>query len=125
MRLLNRVQVISIAVILFICLHYLLTLISNYLANNLSDFPVYLPWLNLTAYLLYLLIGFVASVLSKEQFIFVGLIAGLISALSAVLLFSVGGSIYGVFVTLVSGLVLGGIGGGLSLIIKRKLKNAL
>ena len=57
MRALNKAQAISIAVGLFICLHYLLTLISNYMANNLSDFPVYLPWLNLTAYLLYLLIA--------------------------------------------------------------------
>lgn len=105
MRALNKYQAISIAVGLFICLHYLLVLISNYMANNFSDFSVYFSGLNLTAYLLYLLIGFVASVLSKEQFVFVGLVAGVISALAAVLIFGVGGEFIGVSVTLVSGLV--------------------
>jgi hypothetical protein len=125
MRTLNKSQAIVIAVIVFVCLHYSLTLGSNYLANSSVNFPTLLPWLNLIAYILYVLSGFVASFLSKHKFVIVSLLAGLISAASAILIFGVGGEVFGVFVTLASGLVLGGVGGGLSFLLKRKSANAL
>jgi hypothetical protein len=125
MRTLNKSQAIVIAVIVFMCLHYSLTLGSNYLANSSVNFPTLLPWLNLIAYILYVLSGFVASVLSKHKFVIVSLLAGFISAASAILIFGVGGEVFGVFVTLASGLVLGGVGGGLSFLLNRKATNAL
>jgi hypothetical protein len=125
MRTLNKSQAIVIAVIVFMCLHYSLTLGSNYLANSPVNFPTLLPWLNLIAYILYVLSGFVASVLSKHKFVIVSLLAGFISAASAILIFGVGGEVFGVFVTLASGLVLGGVGGGLSFLLNRKATNAL
>ena len=121
----NKIQAVSLAVILFVVLHYSLTLTGNYFANNSEEFMVWLPWLNLTAYFLYLLSGLVASLLSRKHSIFVGLVAGLMSALAAVLIFSVGSELFGVFVTLVSGFVLGGLGGGLSLLFKGRVTNAL
>jgi sugar phosphate permease len=125
MRTLNKSQAIVIAVIVFVCLHYSLTLGSNYLANSSVNFPTLLPLLNLIAYILYVLSGFVASFLSKHKFVIVSLLAGLISAASAILIFGVGGEVFGVFVTLASGLVLGGVGGGLSFLLNRKAPNAL
>jgi hypothetical protein len=125
MRTPNKLQAILIAVSLFLCLHYLLTLGGNYLANNSNNFPILLPWLNLMAYLLYFLSGIIAGLLTKQNFIFVGLVTGVISALSAVLIFGVGGDTFGVFATISAGLVLGGIGGGLLFLYKRKLANAL
>ena len=93
MKSLNKIQAISFAVILFMALHYLLTLGTNYLANNSENILVWLPWLNLTAYFLYLLSGVIAGVFSKQHFIIVGLFGGLVSALSAVLIFGVGGGV--------------------------------
>lgn len=105
-------------------LHYSLTLTGNYFANNSEEFMAWLPWLNLTAYFLYFLSGLVASLLSIKHFILVGFIAGLMSAIAAVLIFGVGIDQFGTFVTLVSGFILGGLGGGLSLLFKGRAKNA-
>jgi len=125
MKTLNNTQAVLISAALFICLFFLLTLGSNYLANNSQNFVVYLHWLNFVAYVLYILGGFVAGILLKQNKIIVGLVAGLISAVSAILMFGVAHEAFGIFATLVSGLVLGGIGGGLSLLFKRKFTNAL
>lgn len=126
MKSLNKIQAISFAVILFMILHYLLTLGTNYLANNNADrLLIWLPWLNLTAYFLYLFSGVIAGAFSKQHFIIVGLYGGLVSALSAVFMFGVGGGVLEVFVTLAIGLVLGSVGGGLSFLFKRRVTNAL
>lgn len=125
MKTLNKPQAIFIAVVLFMSFHYSLALGSNYLANNSANFLTFLPWLNLAAYILYILSGFIAGILSNKKFIIVGLAAGSISAASAVLIFGVGGEVFGVLVTLTFGLVLGGVGGGLSFLLRRKVANAL
>ena len=107
------------------CFHYSLTLGSNYLANNSVNFQSLIPWLNLTAYALYVLCGFIAGILSNAKYIVVGSVAGIISAATAVVIFGVGGEAFGMFTTLISGLILGSVGGSLSLLFKGKPKNAL
>jgi len=123
---LNKIQAILVAVILFILLHYLLTIASNYLANNSEQFISIFQWLNLAAYFLYILCGFISGMLSKQHLIIVGLITGLASALLVVLIFGVaGGDAFGVFSTLITGTVLGGIGGVFSWFLKRKATNSV
>lgn len=126
MRAFNNIQSIALAVILFMLLHFSLTVGMNYFSNkNPENFIVWWQWLNLVAYLLYILSGFIAGTLSKKHHVLVGLAAGLISSLSAILL-GVGGSLYGVLLTISFGLILGSIGGGLSLLLfKSRVKNGL
>ncbi len=126
MRAFNNIQSIAFATILFMLLHFSLTIGMNYFSNkNPESFIVWWQWLNLVAYLLYILSGFIAATLSKKHHIIVGLITGLVSSLSAILL-GVGGSLYGVLITIAFGLILGSIGGGLSLLLfKSRVKNGL
>ncbi len=117
---------ISVALIIFICFHYFLTVGINYLANNSVSFPELLPWLNLIAYLLYILSGFVASILSDKKLILIGLVSGFLSATSAILIFSVAnGELLGILITLCTGLVLGGVGGSILFFFRRKSVNIL
>ena len=121
----TKVRAVAYAVVVFVALHYSLTLGSNYLANHSSNFTTWQSWLILAAYVLYLVSGVIASMFSQEQFVMVGILAGVTSALSAVLLFGVGGEAVGVFLTLLWGLILGGLGGGLSAWFRKKAENAL
>ncbi len=125
MQSLNKIQAIILAVILFMVLHYLLTISSNLIANNSNAFISLLPWLNITAYFLYIISGFTSSTIIKKQFISTGSITGLLSALSVIVIFGVGNDLFGIITTLVSGLILGCIGGGLSYYLNRGAVNAL
>ena len=127
MRALNNIQSIALAVIVFMLLHFSLTVGMNYFSNkNPENFMVWLQWLNLVAYLLYVLSGFIAGALSRKKQIIVGLVAGLVSALAAILFGVGGGSLYGALLTLTPGLVLGSVGGSLSLLLfKSRVKNGL
>ncbi|MDQ2077940.1 hypothetical protein [Marinimicrobium sp. ABcell2] len=125
MKSFSNIQAISVSVVLFITLHFLLTLVSNYLSKNSSSFLTLLPWLNLLAYLLYLLTGFISSLLAKSRLIITGLAAGLLSAFIAVLAFGVGGDIFWGLLTLAFGFILGGIGGGISMLLKMITSEAL
>jgi len=116
---------VAFAVIAFLGLFYSLTFGSNYLTNNSDNFLAWQPWLILAAYALYLLSGTIAGALSKERFVISGVLAGLVSAISAVSLFGVGGGMVGVVLTVVWGVVLGGLGGWLSALLKRRAANAL
>ncbi len=121
----NKFRAIAYAVVVFVTLHHSLMLGANYLAGNSSNFASWQPWLILVAYVLYLLSGLVAGIASKEQRIVVGVFAGLVSALMAVLIFGVGGELTGVILTLFWGLMLGGIGGRLSVWFGKGAANAL
>ena len=127
MRAFNNIQSIALAVVIFMLLHFSLTVGVNYFStNNPESFMVSLQWLILLAYLLYVLSGFIAATLSKKQHLIVGLAAGLISSLSAVLLGVGSGETYGVLITITFGLIFGTIGGGLSLLLfKLRAKNGL
>ena len=127
MRAFNNIQSIALAVIVFMLLHFSLTVGMNYFSSkNPENFMVWLPWLILVAYLLYILSGFIAAELSKKHQLTIGLIAGLASSLSAVLLGVGSGEEYGKLITITLGLILGSVGGGLSLLLfKLRVKNGL
>ena len=116
---------VAFAVIAFLGLFYSLMYGSNFLANNSDNFLAWQPWLVLAAYALYMLSGAVASALSKERVVVSGVVAGFVSALSAVVLFGVGGGMVGVVLTVVCSVLLGGLGGWLSALLKRRAANAL
>lgn len=122
----RKVKAILLAAILFVGLHFALTIVANIFAQDQGTIVALLPWLNLTAYCLYILIGSVGGALSGERFIIVGFLAGFFSALLAVSVFGVGGDSYrGVLITLGTGSALGGIGGSLSMLWSRRSSHAL
>ena len=127
MRAFNNIQSVALAVIVFMLLHFSLTVGMNYFSNkNPESFMVWLNWLILVAYLLYVLSGFIAAALLKKHHLVVGLTAGLISSLSAILIGVGSGEEYGQLITITFGLILGTIGGGLSLLLfKLRAKNGL
>ena len=125
MEALNKIRAVSIAVIVFIVLHYLLWETLRYLVNNSGNTSAWLTWINLTAYNLYIISGIIAGALSKDKLIIVGVFSGFVSGLSAILMLNVAGDIFGSFVTLASGAFLGGIGGAISMFFKKRFKNAL
>ena len=120
-----KFRAIAYAVVVFVVLFYALTLGANYLAGKLSNFVIWQPWLIFSAYILYLLSGLIAGIISKEQRIVVGVVAGLVSALMAILVFGVGRELMGVLFTLFWGLVLGGLGARLSVWFRKRAVNAL
>ena len=120
-----KFRAIAYAVVVFVVLFYALTLGANYLAGKLSNFVIWQPWLIFSAYILYLLSGLIAGIISKEQRIVVGVVAGLVSALMAILVFGVGRELMGVLFTLFWGLVLGGLGARLSVWFRKGAVNAL
>ncbi len=125
MELIKKIITIVFSVIVFMVLHYSLTLGSNYLAVNSNDFLSWQYWLIFLAYALYFISGVIASILSKEKFVIVGMLAGLVSAISAVVVFGIGGEMTGVMLTLLWGSVFGGIGGLLSGWYKKRVISAL
>ena len=120
-----KFRAIAYAVVVFVVLFYALTLGANYLAGKLSNFVIWQPWLIFSANILYLLSGLIAGIISKEQRIVVGVVAGLVSALMAILVFGVGRELMGVLFTLFWGLVLGGLGARLSVWFRKGAVNAL
>ena len=121
----NKFRAIAYAVIAFVVLHYSLTLGANYLVGNSSNYAIWQPWLIFVAYVLYLVSGLIAGIVSKEQRIVVGVVAGLASALMAIFVFGVGGELIGVILTILWGFVLGGLGGRLSAWFRKGVVNAL
>ncbi len=110
-----------ISVVVFAILFFVLTIASNSAVNTRADIEVILPWLNATAYFLYVITGFLAGLIAKQRMIVNGLIAGILAAATAILAFGVAwGDSFGVVATVVNGGVFGGIGGAFAMILSRK-----
>jgi len=125
-NMLKEIRSIVISVAIFLVLHFALTAGSNYFARTADNFSTWLLWINITAYFLYVLVGFVAGALSKRHFLLVGAITGICSAAAAILIFGVAGNdIFGILAMVVNGAVFGGIGGAISLYVIRKSLNVL
>ena len=112
-----RACIISVAV--FIVLH---TSFSIALHKWVGDGPhaSRLLFINVAAYGLYLVTGFLAGVIAGRHQVLLGTIAAFLAASVAVLVLRVGsGDAFGLFPVLVNGAVLGGIGGACSLVLMR------
>jgi len=79
-----------------------------------------MPWINATVYFLYVIAGFAAGMVAKRRMIANGFIAGVLAAVTAILVFGVTrGDAFGITVTVITGSVLGGIGGASSMLLAR------
>ena len=115
----------AIGVATFAILQFVLTISANYIARTPPELERVLPWLNVMAYLFYVVAGFLAATLVRRRQIINGAVVGALAATIAMLLFHVsGGNVLGVAAVLINGVVLGGIGGACTLALRRE-KNAL
>jgi len=122
----REIRSIVISVAIFLLLHFALTEATNYFANIENHFNEWLLWINITAYFLFVIVGFVAGILTKKHFLLVGALTGACSALAAILIFGVAGhDIFGIFAMLANGTIFGGIGGAISLFVMGNRANAL
>lgn len=77
-----------------------------------------MPWINATAYFLYVISGFAAGMVAKRRLVTNGLIAGVLAAATAIVVFGVTqGDAFGIAATAITGGVLGGIGGAFSMLL--------
>jgi len=110
------------AAILFGLLHYSITLISNTIPINSTNYLIVISWLNIAAYCNYMLCGFVASSIQKRNYILYGFISGSLSSFIAIAIFGVAGNdSYGILITIILAVILGSIGGLITKLIANKL----
>ena len=115
----------AIGLATFGVLQFALSQLANYIARTSSELEHVLPWLNVTAYLFYVVAGFLAAALIRRRKMVNGAAVGALAAAIAILLFHVSGAnALGVVALLINGVVLGGIGGACALALERD-KNAL
>jgi len=118
LKALTIIKVVISGVVLVVLAYYLIMLGLEPLSDKHPDIhDALLPWVNVTILLLYVIGGFVAGALSKQYFIIVGLAAGLFSTLLVYQLFTNGGNVFEIVLDFILCVVLGGIGGGLSLLL--------
>jgi len=111
----------AIAISLFVILHLALTALTDSVATTAAGIRAWMPFLNAAAYILYAVAGFVAGALTNRHHALNGLVTGLFCAVVAVLLFGVGpGPYLGTAILLLNGAIIGGVGGGCSLLIPDK-----
>jgi hypothetical protein len=106
-----------LAVVTFSVLHWLLTFFSNALVGSTDNWKTTLMWLNLLAYSLYLVAGLTAAAVARRKPMLHGSVAGVLAATAAILIFGVSyGELYGKIFMLLSGAVIGGLGGAILLV---------
>jgi hypothetical protein len=116
-----ELRAFAISVVVFGILFFALTTASNSAAITAEDLKGLLPWLNATAHLLYVVAGFVAGIVARRHTIVNGLIAGVLAAATAILIFGVTrGDSFGIVATVVNGGILGGIGGACAMFLTRR-----
>jgi sugar phosphate permease len=111
----------AIAIALFVVLHFLLTALGNSVAASGPWGETWMPYLNVLAYVLYMVAGFVAGAVAKRYQVFNGMVTGVLAGAIAVFLFSVGPSFnFGTVVLLLNGAIFGGVGGACSMLLRQK-----
>jgi MFS-type transporter involved in bile tolerance (Atg22 family) len=122
----KNIKWILIAVLLFAVGHYLIKSAANNLSLSNPSFTEYMSWLNALALALYFICGVVASYLNKKQFLFTGTVTGFLSAITAMFIFNVAvNDVSGKVITLVTGIILGAIGGAVAKLLTRRWVHAL
>ena len=111
----------AIAIALFVILHFLLTALANSVAATEAAVETWMPYLNVLAYILYMVAGFVVGGLTKRYHVPNGMVTGFLAGAIAVLLFDVGPSFnFGTVVLLLNGAIFGGLGGTCSMLLRQK-----
>jgi sugar phosphate permease len=111
----------AIALVLFVILHFLLTALGNSVVASGPWGETWMPYLNVLAYTLYMVAGFVAGALTRRYHVLNGMVTGFLAGAIAVLLFGVGPSFnFGTVVLLLNGAIFGGVGGACSMLLRQK-----
>ncbi len=106
---------------MFAVLFFVVTTASKRIVNTAEDVETLLPWINATVYVLYVIAGFAAGMVAQRRLIINGLIAGVLAAATAIVVFGVTqGDAFGIAATAVTGGVLGGIGGAFSMLLAQQ-----
>jgi sugar phosphate permease len=81
----------------------------------------WMPYLNVLAYAIYALVGFVAGAVARRHNVLNGAIAGILAVAIAVLAFGAApGSWLGILVLFFNGAIIGGIGGTFSMVLGQR-----
>lgn len=116
-----KLRAIAIALVVFAILHVLLLLAVRESAGTPERIASVEPILNVAAYLIYMVAGFVAGAIAKAAPILHGVATGLFGAVIAAIFFAATErDLYVVAVLIANGIVLAGIGGACSLLIAKK-----
>ena len=127
MKFIRSIQAVLYSTAIFMLLHYLLQVSSNYIATHSTSFLNWIVVPNIAAYSLYLLCGFIAGTISKNCKFCVGFIAGLLASFTAIQIFGVGfgGNEIDYLIVIGWGSILGGIGGALSQLVIPHVKKSI
>ncbi len=122
----NNIKWILISVVLFAIGHYAIQSTANNLSFSDPLFTEYASWLNILALALYFVCGAISSYLSKQKYVITGAVTGLLSASAAIFMFNVSAyDISGMFITLITGILLGAAGGVVAKHLSRRRAHAL
>ncbi len=113
-----KLRAIVLALVTFVVLHVLLLVAARALAATPERAATLVPILNVAAYLIYLIAGFVAGAFAKAAAILHGVTAGFFAALIATVFFgSTETAAAAIAVLIANGVIFGGIGGACSLLL--------
>lgn len=111
-----KLRAIVYALVAFAILHVLLLVAARAIAGNPERIATVVPILNVAAYLIYLIAGFIAGAMAKASPILHGVTAGFFAALIALAFFgAVESNLPAVGILIANGIIFGGIGGACSL----------
>ena len=111
-----KLRAIVYALGAFVILHVLLLVAARAIAGNPERIETIVPMLNVAAYLIYLIAGFIAGVMARAAPILHGVTAGFFAALIAIVFFGAAESnLPAVGILIANGIIFGGIGGACSL----------
>jgi hypothetical protein len=122
----RNIKWILLAVALFAVGHYSLRSALNSFSLANPSYTQYMSWVNAAALALYFVCSLVSSYLNRKQFIFTGTVTGTLSAITAIVVFNVAvNDSIGMAITLVTGIVLGALGGFAAKLLTRRRAHAL
>lgn len=111
-----KLRAIVYALVAFAILHVLLLVAARAIAGNPERIETIVPILNVAAYFIYLIAGFIAGAIAKAAPILHGVTAGLFASLIAIVFFGATESnLPAVAILIANGIIFGGIGGACSL----------
>ncbi len=116
MNIKQKILVFAVPVILFVVLHFVITILANGITNNPGERARDISKINYLAYLSYIVVGYVSGIFSNNRHLLNGVIVGGLSAFVAIYVFGVGvlGDNQVQLVLVVMGSVLGALGAVLS-----------
>lgn len=111
-----KLRAIVYALVAFAILHVLLLVAARSIAGDPERIETMVPILNVAAYLIYLIAGFIAGAMAKAAAILHGVTAGFFASLIAIVFFgATEANLPAVAILIANGIIFGGIGGACSL----------